>query len=68
MKNGQRFFDEMNGRYLTTDGHGCDPHVWSCIVEEINEDGTDYEMTGRTLFTETELKHFKEVESEEMPA
>lgn len=60
MKNGKTFYDEMNGRYLTTDGHGVDPHLWSCIVEEMDENG-EFETTGRALFTETELKHYKEV-------
>lgn len=58
---GMRFFDESNGRYITPDGVGRDPHVFSCIVEEFTEAGDDVEITGRQLFTETELRHFKEV-------
>jgi hypothetical protein len=57
---GMRFFDEANGRYITPDSVGCDPHVFACVVEEITETG-DAEITGRQLFTETELRHFKEV-------
>ena len=60
IKNGTRFYDEMNGRYITTDGTGTDPRCWSCIVEEMNDEG-EYEVTGRQIFTENELKHFKEV-------
>lgn len=59
---GMTFFDEANGRYITPDGVGRDPRVFACIVEEITEAG-DTEITGRQLFTETELNHFKEVRS-----
>ena len=61
MKIGDKFFDESNGRYLTIDGFGRDPKVASCVVEEFNEDA-DLEITGRQLFTISELKHFKEVQ------
>lgn len=58
--NGMTFWDESNGRYLTTDGIGRDPRVFCCIVEEFNEDG-ELEITGRQLFTVNGLKKFKEV-------
>lgn len=60
VKNGDRFYDELNGRYLTVDGFGCDPNVCSCIVEEINEND-DLEITGRNLFHKNELLHFKKI-------
>lgn len=57
---GKTYVDESNGRYITPDGIGRDPHVYACVVEEFTEAG-DLEVTGRQLFTENELKHFKEV-------
>lgn len=60
IKNGDRFWDESNGRYLTVDGFGRDPKTARCVVEEFNEDG-ELEIIGTQLFTERELKHFKEV-------
>lgn len=60
IKNGMRFYDECNGRYITTDGQGCNPTVWHCVVEEINDNG-DFEIADTQLFTEYELKRFKEV-------
>ena len=58
--NGMTFYDESNSRYLTTDGVGRDPRVFSCIVEEFNDEG-ELEIVGRQLFTVNELKKFKEV-------
>lgn len=60
IRNGDKFYDESNGRYLTVDGTGHAPNVYACVVEEINEDG-EYEITGRQLFTAGELKKIKEV-------
>lgn len=60
MKLGMRFYDEFNARYLTIDAVHR-PHIYMCIVEELNEDGDDYEVTDRQLFTEGELKHFKKL-------
>lgn len=60
IKKGMRFYDESNGRYITTDGQGCDPKVWLCVVEEVNDNG-DFEIVDTQLFTEYELRHFKEV-------
>lgn len=57
---GMRFFDEKNTRYLTTDGQGCDPRLWTCVVEELNEAG-DFEITGRQNFMESELLKMREV-------
>lgn len=57
---GKTYVDESNGRYITPDGIGRDPHVYACVVEEFTEAG-DLEVKGRQLFTENELKHFKEV-------
>lgn len=55
---GDKFYDAKEGRYITTDGQGCDPRCWSCIVEEANEEG-EFEVTGRQLFMESELKKFE---------
>ena len=55
IKIGDRFYDERNDRYLTADGCGCDPKCWSCIVEEMNEDG-EYEIADRALFMQGELE------------
>ena len=60
MKNGDVFYDERNGRYLTVDGFGCDPKVAAWVVEEMGDDG-EYEITGRQLFNVNELKRMKEV-------
>ena len=59
IKLGTRFFDEREGRYITPDGVGCDPNVYSCVVEELNDSG-DFEISGRQLFTVGELSNFKE--------
>ena len=65
VKNGDRFYDELNCRYLTVDGFGCDPNVCSCVVEEsydVDENGDPIgtlEITGRQLFHKNELLHFK---------
>lgn len=61
IKNGMRFYDSREGRYLVTNGTGCDPHVWSCTVEELGEAG-DYEVVDVcALFHESELRRMEVV-------
>ena len=60
IKVGTRYYDERNGRYLTTLSTGCDPKCWECEQEELNEDG-EYEVTDHVLLMEGELKHMKEI-------
>ena len=58
--NGDVFYDERNGRYLTADGHGADPKCWRCIQEEMNEDG-EYEVTDTVLMMQGELERMARV-------
>ena len=55
IKLGDSFWDGRNGRVLTVDGQGIDPTVYSCIQEELTEDGEDFEVTDRVLMKEGEL-------------
>lgn len=55
---GMRLFDEGNGRYITV--NDVKYLIFSCLVEEITENGETV-ITGNQLFTEVELRHFKEL-------
>lgn len=55
---GTVFYDESNGRYITPDGVGSNPKVFSCVVEEFDENG-ELEVTSRQLFTLYELQKFE---------
>lgn len=59
IKSGTTFYDEKNGRYLTPTGVGVNPKVWLCEVQEIEDD--ELVTVDMQLFTEGELKKFKEV-------
>ena len=68
LKLGQKFFDDRNCRYLTVNGVGCDPKVYSCIQEELvcDEQGNSdfdehWEMTDTVLMKEGELIKMQEV-------
>lgn len=58
---GDRFYDEHNSRMLTVDGVGCDPNCFSCVQEELTEDGQDLEITGRVNMMRNELAHMSRV-------
>lgn len=66
LKMGDKFYDEMNGRYLTVDSIDTGSKTAMCVVEELefaDEDDMEgeYTVTGRQLFNISELRHFKEV-------
>ena len=51
---GSRFYCENNGTYITVKGIDCDRIVYTCAVEEMNEQG-EYEITDLALYTRAEL-------------
>lgn len=55
IKLGQIFYDDRNGRYITPDGVGADPNAYSCIVEELDDEG-ELVVVGRQLFKSYELE------------
>ena len=61
VNNGDRFFDDRNGRYLTVDGFGIAPDVCSCIEQEIDENG-DLMPYNRVLMTAGELNRMQRVD------
>lgn len=68
LKMGDKFYDEMNDRYLTVDSIDTGSKTAMCVVtehEDVDGDCSDvyafYAVTGRQLFNISELRHFKEV-------
>ena len=57
---GTKFYDERNDRYVTVCKIDPVSKVYSCIVDELNDNG-EYEKDDMYLFTEPELRHMKEV-------
>ena len=55
IKIGQIFYDDRNERYIIPDGVGADPKCYSCVVEELNENG-DLAFVGRQEFKSYELE------------
>lgn len=58
-KNGQIYYDDKNGRYLTIVRINENSKTVYCHVYEYNDTCDDVEYTDDVLFTFNEMRHFE---------